>query len=148
MDQLHQLELEILYLLGILVASLVIWALKRLAAIFGVQLNANKQALLESIVNKGMTWAVTRTDDTIREKGWDHIDSKNAVINWAIPFIHGRFDDSLKKIGLNLNNDADRLRLEDMMERMWPDIVSRLSASPVTPPAPVTPAVVVSTPAP
>lgn len=148
MDALHQLELDLLYMLALLIGTLVLWLLKRAIAFFGIQLTADRNKLLESTVNKGMTWAVTAADDVIREKGWDHIDSKNVVINTALPAIQERFAETMTKLGVDLSNPEDREKLAEMMERMWPDVASRLSASPTTPPAPVISAVVAAVPAP
>jgi hypothetical protein len=141
---LHQVEFEILQLLGILVGSLVLWLLQRALVWVGIRLKADRQAQLASVVDKVMTWGVTKADDIIRKRGWDHVESKNAVImDYALPRIQVRFKETLASAGIDLDNQQHRIQLIDMMERMWPDLATRLSASPATPPAPVVPVVVV-----
>lgn len=145
-NSLHQIELQILQLLGIAVSSGVLWLLQRAVAWFNLKLTAERQARLASAVDKMMTLGVTKADDIIRERGWDHIDSKNAVINYALPALETRFSDTLTSAGIDLSDQKSRIGLINMMERMWPDVATRLSASPVTAPAPVVPVAVVATP--
>lgn len=129
----HELELQILQLLALIIGALVIIALRRVAEFVGVKLDAHKLDMLNSVVDKAMSFAVTQADATIREKGWDHVDSKNRVIDFALQGMEDKFSDTLKANNVDLTNPGDRALLMQMMERMWPDVATRLSASPATP---------------
>lgn len=136
-----QIELQVLQVLGALIGAVILWLLKQALAWFKIRLTADRQALLASAVDKMMTLGVVRADGMIRDRGWDHVDSKNAVINYALPALETKFSDTLEAAGVDLNDPVGRARIVDQMERMWPDIAARLSASPVTAPAPVVPVV-------
>src|SRR5712691_9983075 len=90
-NNLHQIEFEILQALGIVVGSGVVWLLQRALAWMKIRLSAERQAALTTAVDKMMTLGVTKADSIIRDRGWDHIDSKNAVINFALPALETRF---------------------------------------------------------
>jgi uncharacterized membrane protein len=136
MDALHQIEVQILELVALAVGSVAVLALQRLAAWFRIKLRADQVDMLNAAVDKVMTLGVTKASDVIRDRGWDHVDSKNAVINFAIGAIGQKFESTLADNGVDLDDPARRLKLIDMMERMWPDVAARASASPATPPAP------------
>lgn len=140
---LQQIELQILQLFALIVGAMVVYALKRLAELLGIKLSQNKVDMLNSAVDKAMTYAVTQAAGEIAAKGWDHVDSRNAVINTAINVISDKFADTLKANGVDLSNLDDQARVMQMMERMWPDVAARAAASPVTPPTPAQAAAVI-----
>lgn len=142
----HQIEVQLLQAVGIIVGAAAIYALQRAASWFGFKLKADQVAMLNSAVDKAVTYGVTQADAMIRDKGWDHIESKSQVISFALNAIEDKFADTLKANDIDLTRAGDRERLMQMMERMWPDIAARLSASPVTPPSPV-PSAVIAAPA-
>lgn len=144
----HDIELQILQLLALIIGSLIILALKRMLSYLHIQLDANRSAALEAAVNKAMTFGVTQADAEIRAKGWDHPDVKNSVLQFGLVQLGSAFGDTLSRAGIELDDPICRLQLESMMERMWPDIATRAAASPVTPaaPTPVAAAVVSAPP--
>lgn len=144
MDTLHQFELEILQLLGVAIGSLILLALQRVLAWLHITLTAARQAALAGAVDKMMTLGVTQADRIIRANGWDHPDSKNAVINLALSGVETKFQTTLANAKINPDDPVDRLKLTEMMERLWPDVATRLAASPVTPPAPVVPTAIIA----
>lgn len=141
------IELQVLQGVGVVVGAAAIYAAQRVASYFGLKLKADQITMLNSAVDKAMTLGVTQADNVIREKGWDHVDSKNAVVNFALGTVEDKFADALKANGIDLTQAGDREQLMAMMQRMWPDVAARLSASPVTPPSPVMAAVVAAPPA-
>jgi hypothetical protein len=130
---LKQIEMQILTWLAILIGSLVLYALKHLVAWLGLKLDSDRQAQLGEAVGKAMTWAVTQSMATIAAKGWDHIDSKNAVIEAALKVLPTKFPDALAGMGLDINNPEDRVKIAEMMERMIPEVFASAAASPATP---------------
>jgi hypothetical protein len=142
---LQQLELEVLQAIGIVAAAGLLYLAQRAAAYFKIQLNATRLAMLDSAVDKVMTLGVAKADDIIREKGWDHVDSKSAVLNFAINTIGGKFNDTLKANGVNLADPSCRVALMDQMERKWADVATRLSLSPATPLTPDAPIAAIAT---
>lgn len=143
---LGQIELQVLQIVGVVVGAAILWLLKRALAWVGIRLSVEKQAALGSAVDKMMTLGVTQADSVIRADGWDHVNTKNAVINAAMSGLETKFSGTLLTAGINPNNPADRMKLTDMMSRMWPDVAARLAASPATPPAPLPPPIVVVAP--
>lgn len=130
-----QIEHEILQLLTMAVGAGILWLLKMAIAYLGHTLTADRQHALNIAVDKMMTFGVAKADTWIRDRGWDHIDSQNAVINFALPALKTKFEDTLSANGIDLRKDADRVRIVEMMQRMWPDIATRLAKSPTTAPA-------------
>lgn len=136
MNALQELELQALQLVGLVVGGLLILALKKAAAWVGLKLRTDQIDNLNVAIDKAMTFGVTKADDVIREKGWDNIGSKNAVIGFALNTIEDKFSHTLADSGLDLTDAGSRETVMQIMERMWPDVAARLSASPATPPAP------------
>lgn len=130
-----QIEHEILQLLTMAVGGALLWLLKQAIGYLGHTLTADKQHALNVAVDKMMTFGVAKADALIRARGWDHIDTQNAVLNFALPALKTKFEDTLSANGIDLRKDADRIRIVEMMQRMWPDIATRLAKSPATAPA-------------
>ena len=90
-----------------------------------------------------LTFGVTKAEQVIAQKGWDHIDSKDAVIRVALQALPEKFPDALAGAGIDLNANDGRSQVIDQMTRMIPDVFARAAASPATPPAPLQPIVIV-----
>src|SRR6266851_2472907 len=118
MDALHEIELQVLQLLALVIGSAIVWALQKVAAWVGLKLDAHRIDMLNAAVDKAMTFGVTKADAVIRANGWDHVDSKNQVIDFALNAIEDRFSDTLKANKIDLTDAASRAILMQMMERM------------------------------
>ncbi len=120
-----------------------LWALQRAVTWMGLKLSAERQAALTSAVDKMLTLGVTKAETVIAQKGWDHVDSKNAVIRVALQALPEKFPDALAGAGLDITKPADQAMVVDQMTRMIPDVFARAAASPATPAAPLQPIVIV-----
>ena len=131
------IENEVLKYFAALIGLVIVWGLQRAIAWLGLKLNAERQAQLSSAIDKMLTFGVTKAEQIIAEKGWDHIDSKNAVMNVALDALLARFPETIENAGLDPSPspmNADRARLLMQMQRMIPDVFARAAASPATPP--------------
>jgi hypothetical protein len=135
-------ENEVLKYLAAFVGTGLLWLIKRAITWVGLKLSAERQAALIGAVDKMLTFGVTKAEQVIAQKGWDHVDSKDAVIRVALQALPEKFPDAVAGAGLDLKNPVDHAAVADMMERMIPDVFARAAASPATPPAPVAPIVV------
>lgn len=136
---LHNLEVELLQGVAILVGSGVLWLIRQAATWANIKLSDSRQASVERAVDKSMTFAVTKLDDYITEHHWDSIQTRNAVVNTAMEVVADKFSHTLARGQVDIQDPERRKALMEQMQRMWPDIASRLSASPVTPEAPKAP---------
>lgn len=139
----HDIEVEVLKGLAILVGSGVLWLIKQATSWANIKLSDARQAAVEKAVDKSMTFAVTELDAFITEHHWDSIETRSVVINKAMEVVADKFAHTLSRGKVDLDDPAKRIALMEQMQRMWPDLSSRLSASPVTPEAPKVAAVVV-----
>jgi hypothetical protein len=137
-------EDEGLKIIGGLVGAGAIWLIKRGITLLGYKLSVERQAALERALDKVLTFAVVKAEQVIAEKGWDHVDSKNAVISVALQALPEKFPDALTAAKLDLSKPADRAAVVDQMTRMIPEVFAKAATSPATPPAPPQQAIVVS----
>ncbi len=133
-------EHEALTWLAMVAASLVILALKRLYGWLGLKLSTDLQAAFNTAVEKVLMFGVTQAEGVIAEKGWNHAETKSAVINTALQALPSKFPDALKGIGLDPDNPADQPKIVDAMTRMIPEVFAKAAASPATPPTAAPPA--------
>lgn len=102
---------------------------KRLA----LQVSAGQQAALDGALSKALQYGAGAADAVIREKGWDHIETKNAVIGAAASYAVDHFPDMLHAAGLTSAADADA-GLKTVLARAFPAAMAIAAASPATPP--------------
>jgi hypothetical protein len=132
-DLVHDIEIEVLKGIAILIGSGILWGLKWGLNYLGIKLSEARMAAVERAVDKSMTLAVTQLGDVIHEKGWDHIETRNAVVSRAMEVVEDKFGDTLRRGKVYLDDPLKRIGLMEQMQRMWPDLSTRLSASPATP---------------
>lgn len=124
-------------------------ALNALAARFKMQISASQTAAYDSALTKALTFGATAVDGTIRAKGWDHVDTKSAVVGSALTYLVAQFPDALKGVGLTTNADdpANAAKIKSALQRALPAAMLAAAASPSTPPAsPVAPVVAAASP--
>jgi hypothetical protein len=114
------------------------------ASLLGVKLKAERSAAVQAGAEKIGTLAVVRSRSAIKEWGWDSPNTHNEIISKALPMFVERFAETLKAAGLDPADPANRERTRDILERVLPDVISRVAASPATPPVDSVGQVVVS----
>jgi hypothetical protein len=87
-------------------------------------------------LNNAVTYGVQASTAVIAAKGWDHVDSKNAVLNSALLYITSHNPKALAKVSLtpDLGNEDNRAMLRQALERVLPAAAYTAAASPSTPP--------------
>ncbi len=127
------IENQILQLLGAVLSIAIMILVKQAYTWLGLKVSGENQANLNQAVNNSLTFGVTQAENVIKQKGWDHVDTKNAVINSAVQALENKFPDALSKAGLNISNPADLQKITDLMQRMIPEVFKTTSESPSTP---------------
>lgn len=135
------------------VAAILCKLLWMAAAKIGVQASAEDMAKMEAEAKAALTVGAVKSTDLIAQRGWDHADVKNAVLADALNYFLERFPDRSTAIAAQAGVAApevaspakDTAVKETLMARL-PDAMNEAAASVATPPAPVTPAVVVNIP--
>ena len=128
-----------------LVASLLLaaggWLIARPVHWLGLKNAAQATANLDDALQKAIAYGLQQVQDTIREKGWDHIDVRDRTLAIAPPYLITRFPDALRAVGgLDLSNrKAAEIAVSGALDRAFPQAAD--TASPATPPrtAPVPP---------
>lgn len=142
MIDLSAIETELLQGLGIVLLALALacskLALSWLNAKLGaarIELSASTKAELEDAAGKALAFGFTQAEGIIRAKGWDHIDTKNAVLAAATSYAIGQFPDVLKRAGIDVSNPvAAATQLAGILTRKLPEAATHVAASPATPP--------------
>lgn len=137
---------EVLQFLALVISGMIMWVLKQTIQWFRLRISAERLARLTSAVDKVMTLGVTKFVNSTED--WRSDFTKNSIVTFGLGTLKDKFRDTLKANKLDLDKPTDRAAMIDMMERMWPEVTSRASASPATPPAPVLAAGVVPPPQP
>lgn len=148
---LSQIETTVVSLAATALGIVGTWAVSRLAQRFGLQVNQAQKAMFDQALSDSLTYGVTQADATIKAKGWDHVDSKNAIIDAGLSYVVAKFPDALKAVGLssNLNDPANAAAITSALTRMLPIATTTAAASPTTPPSPTSgPIVTTTVPAP
>jgi len=119
------------------------WALSRFARKLGIEANSEAIQAFDDALGKAIQAGAGAMRDTIAAKGYDHIETKNAILAFALPYAVAKFAPALRSIGLDPDNPAATdtyLRAE--LNRLFPTAMMPVAASPVTPPVspPVFPA--------
>lgn len=138
---------EVLQAVALMISIMLVWFLRSAISWMGLKLRSTQIAMLESVVDKALTAATVRAEHAIAARGpqgWSDHTVRRQVLEMALPILRDRFHETLKNNGLSLDKEADRNRLQGMMERMLPDVFTRAAASPATPPADVIPAAIVA----
>jgi hypothetical protein len=119
------IETAVLQAAGIAVLGVASWAGTLISQKFRFDISTATKAEMEDVATKSLTWALTAATDTIKLKGWDHIDIKNQVISDATRYAVARFPDALKRSGVDLDNfSAASQRLSGVLERTFPAVVA------------------------
>jgi hypothetical protein len=121
----------ILQLLGTIILAFGTWATKRLLDWLGVKVSAQAAANIDQALEKAVTYGIQQTQETIKTKGWDHIDVREQAIAAALPYMQQHFADTLKSVGTDPN--AEDI-IKKALDRVFPQAVAKAAASPATPP--------------
>ena len=138
------IENQILQALGVVLSVAVMVLIQRTYAWFGLKVTAEQTASLNAAVGNSLTFGVTQAENVIKEKGWDHVDTKNAVITTAVQAMENKFPEALSGVGLDMTKPQDVENLTDMMQRMIPKVFLEASNSPSTPPTEIQKAEIVA----
>jgi hypothetical protein len=115
---------------------------------YGIEVSAAQQAQIEDVAKKAVTWGITESTRAIAQKGWDHPEVHNAIVQQAADYAIAKFPDAMANAGLDISTPAARSATaanlaNGIMQRVLPDAMSTAAASPATPPAPAAVAVAV-----
>lgn len=127
-----EIEAEMLQAIAIVLLSLATAAAKMLLARLKLSLTSAQRAELEEAADKSLSWAVNKSMDAIRARGWDHVTVRGPVIDDAVTYCITRFWPTLKANKLK-TNDA---RLATIMERKLPAAAAAALATVKAIPAP------------
>jgi hypothetical protein len=130
--------------IGIVAATLTAFGvpvLMKLAGRFGVQLDQAQAQQLEQMAQKALSFGAMQATDTIKAKGWDHVETHNAVLDAGLGYFIGHFPDKAKEIAKqitgtdSLTANASLAAIRDVLKRALPTGLAVAAASPATPPA-------------
>jgi hypothetical protein len=146
---LTSVETQLLQALGVILLAIAIAAGRVILKKLNIQLTDAQKAELEDVAAKSVTAGIVKSQDLIREKGWDHADVKNVVVAHAIDYAIQKFPDAMARSGIDADKPVQSAeKLADLMERKFPEAATAAAASPVTPldpastpPVPVVPVV-------
>jgi hypothetical protein len=126
----------LLQLAGAAILGLGTWAISRLLQLLGLKTSAQAAANLDDALGKAVTYGLQQSQELIRQKGWDHVDVRNATLAAAAPYLIKRFPDTLKAVGVDFSNEkAVTDTVIGALDRAFPHAAARAAASPATPPA-------------
>lgn len=112
------------------------WGIARFTKWLGLQNNAQINSAMEAALQKSVTYGLQQAQDTIREKGWDHIEVKNQALASALPYMTERFTATLKQAGVDVKDEAALKNVvAQALDRAFPAAAAVAAASPATPPA-------------
>lgn len=127
-----EIEAELLQGIAIVLLSLVTAGAKTLLARLKLSLTAAQRAELEEVAEKSLSWAVNKSLDEIRARGWDHVTVKGEIIDEAVTYCITRFWPTLKANKLKTNDP----KLVTMIERKLPAAAALALATVQAIPAP------------
>jgi len=128
------IEQDILYLVGTVLLALASWAAQRLVKFLNLKNGDAIAANLTDAARKGIKFGTMQSLDVIKAKGWDHVDTHNAIGNAAVQFITDKFPGYLKDAGIDPATPEGAKKLADLVTRSLPDGIAEAAASPATPP--------------
>ena len=139
---LSTIEQSVLSVLGALLLALLSAAAKAGLQRLGISVTAAQQEVLNELAHKSVAYGIVNATDTIKAKGWDHIDTKNAVVAAAGTYAVTQFPAVLKQAGVDISNPAlaASMLAQGIMTRVFPTAVQYAAYSPATPPATPAPA--------
>jgi hypothetical protein len=116
------------------------YALQRVGAYFakkGIMVNQN---LWDIALQNAIAYGVQVSKSVITAKGWDHMDTHNAIVNAALTYIVTHNADILSAVGLttNLSDPSNQNKIAEALSRAVPQVVGALANSAATPPATLT----------
>lgn len=112
------------------------WGIARFTKWLGLQNNAQINTALETALQKSVTFGLQQAQETIRQKGWDHIEVKNQALATALPYMASRFAETLKQAGVDVKDEtALKNVVAQALDRAFPAAAAVAAASPATPPA-------------
>ena len=134
---LSSIEQTTLSLLGALLLALLSAAAKVGLQRLGISVTAAQQEVLNELAHKSVAYGIVNATDTIKTKGWDHIETKNAVVAAAGTYAVTQFPAVLKQAGIDVSNPAlaAKMLADGIMTRVFPTAVQYAAYSPATPPA-------------
>lgn len=135
---------EIIQAVILLLSGMMVWILKQAIQFFKLKISEARLQRLASAVDKVMTLGMAKFVTSTRD--WTSTQTKNEIITFGLNEIKEKFKETLVSNNLDLANLEDRLRMVNMMDRMWLEVSSRAAASPAMPPAPTLAAGVVAPP--
>ena len=125
-------------LCAVLLSTLGSVALGYLIKKFHVQVAAQTQATWDDALRRAVSFGVQDCATIIKNKGWGHPDTHNAVVNTALWYIAQHMPGTLRSVGLtnDMNNAANTVKIKEALNRVLPEVFSALATSPATPPVP------------
>lgn len=102
---------------GVLLAGVLMWAAKRGADYFKVQLTADHRAVLQDAIDRGVSFGVGKAKKQL--EGGVRIDVKHEAAAMAANYVLARTPDALKHFGVTRESLVEMVmsRLEDREER-------------------------------
>lgn len=125
----------LLQLAATVILALGSWAIARLTRWLNLKSSAQLTEALDTALQKSVIFGLQQSQEEIRAKGWDSVEVKNAALAVALPYMTSRFGDTLKLVGVDVNNPAALTQtVKDALDRAFPSAATQASASPATPP--------------
>lgn len=126
----------VLQVVGIALAAFAAWALKNLAQKLGIQANSAALANIDAAAAQAIQTGVMASQDVIKAKNWDHVDTQNAIIASAATALVETGSKALSDFGIDPSTPAGAAAVTELVTRALPAGVAVAAASPTTPPVP------------
>ena len=111
------------------------WGAARLIGLLGLKNAAQATANFDDALQKSVTFGLQQCQALIAQKGWDHLDVRNAALSAAMPYLIGHFPGALKAVGVDASNPQTLESLvKGALDRAFPQAAAAAADSPATPP--------------
>ena len=129
------IETEVIQALGIAILAIATYGAQYVVTKLKLSNNAAIIATLDDAASKAVNAAVVEADATIKAKGWDSVDTKNAVLASAANQLITHGQTALKSAGYDPSTPEGKAAVQDIVARALPAAAATASQSPITPPA-------------
>lgn len=124
-----------LSLCAIAITTVGSWALARMARRLGIDANSAAMADFDDGLKRAVHAAAGQAQDLIAAKGYDHVETKNAIVELAAPYMIAKFAPALRSVGLDPADPggATTAYLTAELNRVLPTAIAPIAASPAMP---------------
>ena len=143
MNPIQQIEYDVLSALAIFLGILANAAGYYVVRKLNLQLSEAQKDRFEGDAKSAIAYGISIMKQDIEQKGWAHPEVQASVVATSAPYMINKFPDSIKAMGLKLNDPDIQAQVRGVLTRVFSDVVATQAASPATPPvtAPMIPTI-------